>query len=58
MKDKSLLSFLARPIFKEDQPESGGWKWHKWDNTLESMNQDVNTYMMKKVLIMCIVLLF
>ena len=21
---------LMTPIFKEDQPENGGWRWHKW----------------------------
>ena len=21
---------LLHPFFREDQPESGGWRWHKW----------------------------
>ena len=29
MKDKKFVVLLT-PMFKEDQPESGGWRWHKW----------------------------
>lgn len=29
MKDKKF-AILLHPMFKEDQPESGGWRWHKW----------------------------
>ena len=29
MKDKKFVILLS-PMFREDQPESGGWRWHKW----------------------------
>lgn len=29
MKGK-LFTILLTPIFREDQPEYGGWRWHKW----------------------------
>ena len=29
MKDKKFV-ILLHPIFKEDQPEWDGWRWHKW----------------------------
>lgn len=29
MKDKNFIILLS-PIFKEDQPETGGWRWYKW----------------------------
>ena len=29
MKDKSFVVLLV-PMFREDQPECGGWRWHKW----------------------------
>lgn len=29
MKEKKFVILLS-PMFKEDQPESGGWRWHKW----------------------------
>ena len=28
--NNSNCIILLTPIFKEDQPESGGWRWHKW----------------------------
>lgn len=29
MTDKKFVILLT-PVFKEDQPESDGWRWHKW----------------------------
>ena len=29
MKDKKFVILLT-PVFKEDQPESCGWRWYKW----------------------------
>jgi hypothetical protein len=29
MKDKSFVILLT-PMFRESQPEYGGWRWHKW----------------------------
>ena len=29
MKERKFVILLT-PIFKEDQPEDGGWRWHKW----------------------------
>ena len=29
MKDKNFVITLC-PIFREDEPEYGGWRWHKW----------------------------
>lgn len=29
MKDKLFVIFLT-PIFRKDEPETGGWRWHKW----------------------------
>lgn len=29
MKEQRFIIMLT-PIFKEDQPENGGWRWHKW----------------------------
>lgn len=28
--DPRTLVILMTPIFKEHQPSSGGWRWHKW----------------------------
>ena len=29
MKNKKFIILLS-PMFKEDQPKNGGWRWHKW----------------------------
>lgn len=29
MRDKDFV-ILMTPVFREDQPEDGGWRWHKW----------------------------
>lgn len=28
--ENSDFIILMTPIFKEDEPENGGWRWHKW----------------------------
>lgn len=37
MNDRKFVILLT-PIFKEDQPKNGGWRWHKWGQYIGKYN--------------------
>lgn len=51
MRDRKF-AILLTPMFREDQDEHGGWRWHKWGPYIgisENLSRSMSIYMMKKV---------